>query len=66
MKWIDWKAALIKFLKYQLRRNGSPLSYVIRDNITPTVGGNLNFLDDYINIYPITGRVFTIDVAKVH
>ena len=66
MEWIDWKADLIKSLKYQPRRNGSPLSYVIRDNITPTVGGNLNFLGDYVNIYPITGRVFTIDVDKVH
>ena len=55
-EWIDWKATLINFLKYQPGRNVVPLSYVIRNKITPTIGGNLNFLDDSINIALTTGR----------
>ena len=47
--WTDWKATLINFRKSPPRINGVPLIYVIRYNITPTVGGKLSFIDYYVN-----------------
>ena len=38
MKWSDWKATLINFLKSQPGRNGVPLDYVIRSDVNPNVG----------------------------
>ena len=46
MKWIDWKAVLIHFLKSQTGRNGVPLNYAVRDNVNPIVSNNPNFLDN--------------------
>ena len=66
MKWINWKITLIKFLKYQPRRNGFPLNYVIQNNFNPIIRNNPNFLDDYADRTQLQGRVFTHDAAKVH
>lgn len=66
MKWIDWKVTLINFLKSQVGRNGVPLSYVVRENVTPLVRNNASFLDDYVDRAPLHGRIFSTDTVKVH
>ena len=66
MEWMDWKATLIKLLKYQPGRNGVPLNYVIRDNIIDIVRTKTNFLDDYVDRTPLTVSVFNVDASKVH
>ena len=66
MEWTDWKSTLVNFLKSQPGRNGVPLNYVVRDNVAGVTRQNANFLDDYVDKTPITGRVFTTDASKVH
>ena len=66
MKWINWKVMLINFLKYQPGKNWVPLNYVVSDNVNPIVSNNPRFLDDYSDITPLQGKVFTHDSAKVH
>ena len=64
MEWMDWKATLIYFLKYQPGRNGVPLNYVIREKIYAIVRTNKNFIDDYVDRKPLTGRVFNDNFNK--
>ena len=63
---MDWKATLINFLKYQPGRNGVLLKYFIRDNVASIVRTNTNFIDDYVDRTPLTGRVFNTNESKVH
>ena len=63
---MDWKVTLINFLKYQPGGNGVPLNYVIRGNVSAIVRTNINFLDDYVDRTPLSGRVFNADASKVH
>ena len=57
MECMEWKATLINFLKYKPVINGVPLNYVISDNMANIVQTNTNFLDDYVDGKPLTGRV---------
>ena len=50
MNWVDWKFALINFLKSQPGRNLFTLNYVVHDNVNPIARNNPNLLDDYSNI----------------
>ena len=54
MEWMDWKATIINFLKYQPGRNGVPLKYVIRENFATIIRTNTKFLDDYVEKNPLT------------
>ena len=60
------KATLINFLKYKPGRNGVTLNYVTRERIEAIVQTNTNFLDDYVDRTPLTGRVFNADASKVN
>ena len=66
MKWMDWKAKLIIFLKSQPGRNSVPLNYVITYNVAVIVQTNTNFLGGCVYSTPLTGRVFNADASKVH
>ena len=66
MEFMEWKLTLINLLKYQPGRNGVPLNYVIRENIYAIVRTNTNFIDDYVDRKPLTGRVFNDNASKVH
>ena len=66
MKWIAWKVTLIKFVRSQTGRNGSPINYYVRYNINPILSTNSKFLDGYANFTPLQGRLFPHDAAKFH
>ena len=65
MEWMDWKATIINFLKYKPGRNGVTLNYVTRERIDAIAQTNTNFLDDYVDRTPLTGRVFNANASKV-
>ena len=65
IKWMDWKATLINFLKCQPGMSGVPLNYVISNNVAAIVQTNMNFIDDYIDRTPLTGSVFDADESKL-
>lgn len=67
MKWLDWKASLVRFLSTQPEQNGVPLSYIVHDNDALMYQVNVNFLDNYIDRAPLMmGAAYTLDTAKVH
>ena len=41
------------------------LNYVIRDNVSAIIWTNTNFLDDYVDRTPLTGKVFNANASKV-
>ena len=42
------------------------MSYVIRPNIEPLIRVNTQFLDDYVDQAPLTGKVFALDASDIH
>ena len=48
------------------RRNEVPLKYFCREDDIPNPSPNANFLDDYINMAPLTGEAYVIDSLHVH
>ena len=66
MEWMDWKATLINALKSQPGRIVVPLNCVIRDKVAAVFLTSTNFLDDYVDRTPLTGRLFNSDASKVH
>ena len=66
MEWMELKATLINFLKFQPGRNGVPLNYVTRDNVAAIVRTNTIFLDDCIDRTPLTGKNFNANASEVH
>jgi hypothetical protein len=42
------------------------LKYIRRENEAPDPTPNADFLDDYVNMAPLNGEAFAIDVADVH
>ena len=46
--------------------DGVPLKYICRENDTPNPAPNADFLDDYINMEPLSGESYVIDSAQVH
>ena len=67
-KWDEWKPTLLNFLRSIPGRNGVPLSYICREEDAPAVtyDHNIDFIDNYVLMAPITGDAFTIDAAEVH
>ena len=66
INWMECKAKIISLIKSQPGRNGVPLDYVSRDNVAAIVQTNTDFIDDYVDRNPPTGRVFNADASKVH
>ena len=66
MERMVWKVTLINFLKYQPGNNVVPLKYFIRYSFAAIVRTNTNFLDDYVDSNPPTGRVLNANASKVH
>ena len=67
LKWIEWYPTSINFLRAILGRNGIPLSYICSPAsaiIPTTVYGD--FIDEYVDKAPLTGKVYLIDDAEVH
>lgn len=66
-KWEDWFPSFRNFLRSIPGRSGIPLSYVIRDDITPApVDPTRKMLDNYILSAPLSGEAFDIDKTEVH
>ena len=47
-------------------RDRVPLKYICRENDTPNPAPNSDFLDNYINMAPLTCEAYVIDSAQVH
>ena len=65
-KWADWIPTFLNYLRAMPRRNEVPLKYFCREDDIPNPSPNANFLDDYINMAPLTGEAYVIDSAQVH
>lgn len=66
-KWMQWKVAFNNYLSTIPGVTGIPLSYVIRDNEAPDLGGDFqDFNERMIACAPITGVTFVSDARKVH
>ena len=65
-KWEDCKPTFVNFLRSIPRRDGTPLSYIIRHNDAPNPMKNPDFLDDYVAMAPLTGPSFIVDASEVH
>ena len=66
MKWEDWAPTFINFLRSIPGRDGVPLSYIVRTNDVPDPTPNMDYLDDYVAMAPLTGATFNADAAEVH
>lgn len=65
MKWSDWKPTFINYLRLIPGRDGIPLSYICRENDDPDPTPQPDFLDEYVNIAPLTGDAYEIDNLEV-
>ena len=65
-KWDDWIPTFLNYLCAMPGRDGIPLKYICRENHTPNPAPNADFLDDYINMEPLSGESYVIDSAQVH
>ena len=66
-KWIDWYPNFINFLRAIPGVTGIPLSYIIRNNDNAAdEDASLQFLDNYVNMAPLTGEAYDADNAEVH
>lgn len=63
--WSDWAPSFVNYLRLIPGRDGVPLSYVIRANITGTYDPNVNFMINYINLAPLHGEAYSIDSSTV-
>ena len=57
---------VFKYLRAMTGHDGVPLKYICRENYTPNPAPNADFLDDYINMAPLTCGAYVIDSAQVH
>jgi hypothetical protein len=62
-KWADWVPTFLNYLRSMPGRDGVPLKYVCRENDAPDPTLHADFLDDYINMAPLTGEAYVIDAA---
>ena len=65
-KWADWIPTFLNHLHAMLGREVVPLKYIFRENDTPNPAPNSDFLDDCINMAPLTGETYVIDSAQVY
>ena len=65
-KWADWIPTFLNYLRALPGCDGVPLKYIFRENDTPNPAPNSDFLDDYINMSPLTGEAYGIDSSQLH
>ena len=67
LKWIEWYPTFTNFRLDIQGRNGIPLSYICRpmSAIVPTTG-YVDFIDEYVDKSPLTGKAYLNDAAEVH
>ena len=64
--WAGWIPTFLNYLCAMPGRNRVPLKYICRENDTPNPAPNTDFLDECINVAPLTGEAYIIDSAQVH
>ena len=62
----DWDPSFLNYLCAIPGQDGDPLKYIIRDNEILDTTRNVDFIDNYIIITPLTGQAFMIDAAGIH
>ena len=65
-KWADWIPTFLNYLRAIPGRDKVPLKYNYRENNIPNLAPNAHFLDNYINMAPLTGEAYVIDSSQVH
>ena len=66
-KWTDWEPKFENYLSTILGITGTPLSYVIRKNETPSrIGPFANFIEECIACAPLKGTLYDADRSTVH
>lgn len=65
-RWEDWAPTLLNYLRSIPGRDGVPLKYICRKDDAPDPTPCNDFLDEYVNMAPLTGEAYTIDAAQVH
>ena len=66
IKWDDRIPTFLIYLRAIPGRDKVPLKYNYRENNIPNLAPNAHFLDNYINMAPLTGEAYAIDSAHVH
>ena len=66
MRWRDWADEYINYLKFCPGTDGIPLSYIIRDNNTPTPTTGASFLKVWVATAPHYGDTYGVDSESVH
>lgn len=65
-KWKQWEEKFINYARAHLGANGIPLSYVVRENDAPNIGGTFpDFITQTIECAPLTGEFYEADRLSV-
>ena len=65
-KWEDWVQTFLNYLCLYPGQDGVPIKYICHSNDLPDPTPQPDFLDEYVNMAPLTGEAFVIDTATVH
>ena len=66
MRWRDWADEYLNYLKFCPGTDGIPLSYIIRDDHTPTPPADASFLRVWVATAPHYGHAYGVDSESVH
>ena len=66
VNWIEWYPTLINFLRAVPGRSGAPLSYICRPINVIICATYIDFVDEYVDIAPLTGQAYQTDADEVH
>ena len=65
-KWKQWEEKFLNYTRSHLGANGIPLSYVIRENDAPNIGGTFpDFISQTIECAPLSGEFYNADKMNV-
>lgn len=65
-KWKAWEEKFTNYCRAHIGSNGIPLSYVIRENDEPNIGGGFNdFITETIECAPLSGEYYLADRQTV-
>ena len=66
-KWAEWEPKFVNYLSTLVGMDGTPLSYVIRENDNPDrIGPHANFIEECIACAPLIGVAYESDRSAVH
>jgi hypothetical protein len=65
-KWMDWAPFFLNYLRSIPGRDGVPLKYVCRTDKMPDPTPHADFIDNYVDMTPLDGEAFAIDVQYAH